>query len=338
MDPLLVTIVSFGLIFVVTAALANGLSITRASIGGPLKAHRQLNVMMVIGNFLVLPALLIGLAAMLPFSTQVKIAVVALAVNAGAPFIPWLVSLARGNLGYSVASVLLLTVATIVVLPLTLPPLTHALASSVDISVWTVLWPLLLFIALPMAVGFVVRARWPQLAAQGLVYLGPISIAFLTVHIVLFMAFTWADVKSIGWAVVAFAVVFPLAGMLIGYLLSPPYVLSPIPPTDKRRGSKIVSVVATAQQNTGAAICVAIFAYSKYTIAGDYILIGALTTIVVVMLVMAELGERFDKSNPVAATPAEAPAPAAGAAPAAAPAPAQIATRPGVAQRAQGDL
>ena len=70
--------------------------------------------------------------------------------------------------------------------------------------------------------------------------------------------------------------------MLVGYLLSPPYILSPVPAADPHRGSKIVSVVAVAQQNTGAVICCAIFAFGKYTVAGDMMLLGAIMTIVVV--------------------------------------------------------
>ena len=129
----------------------------------------------------------------------------------------------------------------------------------------------------------------------GMVYLGPLSITFLMVHIILFLGYTWQDVVGIGWTVAAFALVFPLAGMLVGYLLSPPYVLSPVPPANPHRGGKIVSSVSVAQQNTGAAICVAIFAFSPFTVAGDYILIGALTTILVVTVVMALLGSRLDK-------------------------------------------
>lgn len=307
MDPLLVVIVSFGLIFTVTAALATGLSVTAAGVSAPLKAHRQLNIMMVISNFIILPALLIGLTALLPFEPQVKMAIAALALNAGAPFIPWLVSLAKGNLPYSVAIVPVLTILTIIVLPLALPPVLNALDTNADINTWIVLWPLLLFILLPMVVGIIIRATTPKLAMAGMVYLGPLSITFLMVHIILFLGYTWQDVLGIGWTVAAFALVLPLGGMLVGYLLSPPYVLSPMKPADPHRGGKIVSSVSVAQQNTGAAICVAIFAFSPFTVAGDYILIGALTTIVVVMVVMAFLGSRLDKKAGTAVPAAEAP-------------------------------
>jgi len=130
--------------------------------------------------------------------------------------------------------------------------------------------------------------------------------------------------------------------MLVGYLLSPPYVLSPVPAADPHRGSKIVSMVAVAQQNTGAVICCAIFAFGKYTVAGDYMLLGAIVTIIVVLLVMAELGARFEKKQSVApsvpsagllvaaATSAVAPAAPTPSGPASSPS-------PGVPQVPQGD-
>jgi bile acid:Na+ symporter, BASS family len=311
MDPLLLVIISFGLIFVVTASLGNGLAVTPKSIGGPLRGHRQLNVMLLLSNFIVLPVLLIGLAAIIPFAPQVKMAIIALALCAGAPFIPWLVGLAKGNLGYSVAVVILLTVVTLIVMPFALPWMLNALKTGATPSVWLVAWPMLLFILVPLVIGMVIRARLPQLAGQIGPYLGPISITFLLVHIILFIGFSWVDFKTLmGNGVVAFVFVFPLAGMLIGYLLSPPYLLSPVPPANPHRGSKIVSAVAVAQQNTGAVICCAIFALGKYTVAGDMMLLGAIVTIIVVTLWMAELGRRVEKKQEAAAASPQSNPPA----------------------------
>jgi BASS family bile acid:Na+ symporter len=233
-------------------------------------------------------------------------AIAALALSAGAPFIPWLVSLAKGDLAYSGSAVILLTLGTFIVLPLALPPVLTLLGTGATPSMWLVLWPMLLFMALPLAVGMFIRARYLNLAMALGPYLGPISITFLVVHITLFIGYTWSDVVSLaGGGVLAFALVFPLAGMLIGYLLSPPYVLSPVPAADPQRGTKIVSAVAVAQQNTGAAICCAIFPLGVYTVAGDFILVGAITTIIVVMFAMAELGARFEKHQPAAPAPAQ---------------------------------
>jgi len=349
MSPLLVVIVTFGLIFVVTATLGQGFSVTRESLAAPLRAHSQLNVMLLISSFIVLPAALIGLGALLPFDNQVKMAIIVLAMCGGAPFVPWLVSLAKGNLGYSVAATTLLLVATFIVLPLTVPPLERALNTGAHVSVWRIAWPMLLFMLLPFLVGIVIRGRYPSLMMAIAPWLGPLSITFLVVHITLFIGYSWSEFLSIaGYGQMAFTLAFPLFGMLVGYLLSPPYILSPVKPADPHRGSKIVSVVAVAQQNTGAVICCAIFAFGKYGVAGDYMLLGAILTIVVVTAVMAELGARFEKKQGVAPaapqgntvrTPTPAPVSSVAARAVAEPALAGVGSTPshGVPQMPQGD-
>jgi bile acid:Na+ symporter, BASS family len=320
MSPLLVVIVTFGLIFVVTATLGQGMSITGESLRAPLKAHSQLNVMLLISTFVVLPALLIGLAAILPFDKQVKMAIIVLAMCGGAPFVPWIVSLAKGNLGYSVAATTMLLVATLVVLPLTVPPLERALNTGAKISVWHVAWPLLVFMLVPFAIGVLIRARYPSLMMAIAPWLGPLSITFLTVHICLFIGYSWSQFLSIaGYGQMAFTLMFPLGGMLIGFLLSPPYLLNPTPAADPHRGSKIVSAVAVAQQNTGAVICCAIFPFGAYLVAGDMMLLGAIVTIIVVTAVMAEVGVRFEKAHGLAPAAPQA-SPAGGATPVSAPA------------------
>jgi len=173
MNPLLVTIIGFGLIFIVTAALGNGLSITAPAIMGPLRAHTQLDVMLILSNFIVVPVLVIGLTALLPFDPQIKMAFAALALTAGAPFIPWLVSLAKGDLAYSGATVLLLTIGTWIVLPLALPVVLTALGTGATPSVWLLLWPMLLFMLLPLVAGVFIRNRYPRLAME----IGPWSSA-----------------------------------------------------------------------------------------------------------------------------------------------------------------
>ena len=301
MSPLLVVIVSFGLIFVVTATLGQGLGVTRQSMSAPLRAHSQLNVMLFLSTFILVPAVMIGLAALLPFDNQVKMAIIVLGICGGAPFVPWLVSLGKGNIPYSAAATNMLLVATLIILPLVIPPLQHLLKTGAKVSVWHIAWPLLLFMLLPFVVGIIIRARSLSLTMALGTWLGPVSITFLLAHIVLFIGYSWHDFVSIaGYGQMAFALAFPLVGMLIGFLLSPPYILSPVPAADPHRGSKIASVVVVAQQNTGAVICCAIFAFGKYVVAGDYLLLGAIVTIVVVTLVMAELGARFEKKQSLA--------------------------------------
>jgi BASS family bile acid:Na+ symporter len=320
MDPLLIVIVTFGLIFVVTASFAQGLSMTFASFKVGWRAHAQLNVMLLISNFILMPALLIGIASLVHFNPQVKMAIIVLALSAGAPFIPWLVSKGRGDIPYSVVVSFGLLLVTIVVLPLALPPLLRALDTGATPSTWLVAYPMLLFILVPLAIGMICKARYPELVAEVGPWLGPISLTFLVVHVCLYLGYSWSDFLSLaGGGQVAFTLAFPAAGLLIGYLLSPPYVLSPVPTADPQRGTKIVSAVSVAQQNTGAVICCAIFPLGPYLVAGDYVLFGAIITIVVVLIAMLEVGRRH-VTRPTVVIPAEPAVPVTTGAPAPQPA------------------
>lgn len=311
MDPLLVVIVTFGLIFVVAASLGQGFAMTTEGFWDTLGAKGQSNVMLLISNFIVVPALMIGLASLIDFDPQVKMGIVVLAITAGSPFIPWLVARAKGDIAYSAVVAFGLSLVTIVVVPLAMPPLLRALDTGASPSVWTVAWPLLLFILLPLVVGMICRARYPEIVAEVGPWLGPLSVTFLVVHVSLYVGYSWDDFLSLtAGGDYAFALAFPLAGLLIGYLLSPPYVLSPVPAAHPHRGAKIVSAVAVAQQNTGAVICCLIFPLGDYLVAGDFGLLGAVLTIVVVLAAMLELGKRFMEKHATASAPA-APAPAA---------------------------
>ena len=68
-----------------------------------------------------------------------------------------------------------------------------------------------------------------------------------------------------------------------------------------------MSTVAVAEQNTGAVICCLIFPLGPYLVAGDFGLLGAVLTIVVVTVVMLELGKRFAEHRAPAAQLAALP-------------------------------
>jgi BASS family bile acid:Na+ symporter len=261
-----------------------------------------------------MPALLIGLASLIDLNPQVKMAIVVLAITAGSPFIPYLVAKGKGDMGYGVAVSFGLTLVTLVVTPLALPPLLRALDTGASPGVWHVAWPLLLFVLAPLVVGMICRARYPEIVAEVGPWLGPLSVTFLVVHVCLYIGYSWSEFLSLaGYGQIAFALVFPLAGLLVGYLLSPPYVLSPVPAANPQRASKIVSSVSVAEQNTCVVICCAIFPLGPYLVAGDYVLLSAVLTIVIVLAFMLELGVRFAKKTAVvpsraAGTPPVAPA------------------------------
>jgi BASS family bile acid:Na+ symporter len=294
MSPITVEIITFGLIFTILATLAEGLSTTVESFTAGFYGRGQSLVMLLLAKLLVIPVLLISLAALLPFGAEIKMAVCTCALTAGPPFILWVGSLARVQLPYATSATLLLTVLTFLLVPFTLPAALRILGTGVTVSPWAVAWPILVFMVLPLALGLVIRARYLELAHDILPYLGPISITALLVHITLFLTANWSRFTSLFLTgVLVFAIAIPVLSMLIGFFLSPPYVLSPIPLTRQDREVKVVSVVSTSLVNVGVTILCAVFALAPYALAGVAIVVFALTTLIITALVMAEVGRRF---------------------------------------------
>ena len=325
-------IVVFGLLFVAAAALANGFSVTPASVWAPIKKNIQLSVFALIGNFVILPALVVGFLLAINLGSQMKIAFGLLALVAGAPFVAWMVSLGKGNVMYGASMSFMLMIFTVAFMPLLLPVELRWMDTGVSVSTWTLYKPMLLFLLLPLVLGMLYRWRHPDLAMKGATWLGPLSVIFLVVHIALMFATYWSYfIHEFGSGDIAFTVGFGLAGLLIGWVLSPPYIMSPMKSLlPQHYGTKLASEIGTAQKGSQMLICSLIFAFGRYPVAGVMALASSVVTILLILWFSPEMGKREAKHLALAAptegspsaptSPPPPQAPAAVAIPAAAPA------------------
>src|SRR5690348_9942794 len=108
------------LIFVVSSMLAMGLGLAVGEIVAPLRNVRRI-VMSLLANFVVVPLIALALAALLRLDQPLGVGLLLLGSAAGAPFLPKLAQLAKGNLAFAVGLMVLLMVITIGYLPLVLP-------------------------------------------------------------------------------------------------------------------------------------------------------------------------------------------------------------------------
>ena len=261
----IIEIVAFGLLFVMTAALANGLSVTPAMVVGPLRQNVQLSVFALIGNFIVIPAMVIGFFLAVDMNPQVKMAFALLALVAGAPFVAWMTSLGKGNIGYGASLSFMLMIVTIVLMPLALPHVLSWLDTGAKPSTWTLYWPLLAFLLLPLVIGMLVRARHPAFAMQAATWLAPLSIVFLLIHIMLMFVAYWSDFTAeFHTGAIAFTIGFAIVPIVVGYILAPPYILSPMKAPNQHYGTKLASAIGTAQKGSQPLICSLIFALGMY--------------------------------------------------------------------------
>jgi predicted Na+-dependent transporter len=303
LPPLSAIIVAFGLIFVITAALASGLSVTVDSLVKPLRTHAALTSLVIIGNYVFIPGMMIGFLLGVHLGTQPEMGFALLGLAAGSSFAAWITSLGVGDVPVATSLALMLTVLTMAVVPLGLPGVLSLLDTHVTVSAWTFAWPLLAFIAVPLVAGVAYRARYPRHAAQAVGWLGPVSLAAFLVHVMLVYTTYWGDfIHKLGGGDIAVTLAFPFVALTVGYILSPPYVLSPVKPANPRRGSKLAAAIATAQRGTVAVVCSVAVAFRAYPIAGVAALTSTVVTLFILAVLASEWGRDYTRKTPAPPT------------------------------------
>ena len=248
-----VMITAFGLLFVIGNSLGLGLTLQIGRMLAEFFRNWRFAARVLLINFVILPALIIGFAALVHIPADIKIGYCIVALAAGAPFAPMLTKLAKGDVAASTNLFVVLIVGTIVVVPLALPPTVHALVSAVPrIPIWSVAWPLLLFVLLPVFIGCVLRLRYP--AAQHAER--PLQLISLTCLLLYTNVFIVSNLHGFatawGSGTYAAAVVVPILGIVLGSLISRNNV-----------GARRASVITTAQRSISGAIVVTIFNYPQ---------------------------------------------------------------------------
>src|SRR6478609_8183278 len=163
-----VLINGFGLLFVILNSFGLGLRIEVGKLLAEAFAHWKIAVWALVINFVIIPLVFIGylltIASSIPGEIKVGFCVAALC--AGMPFAPLLARVAKADVSVSTTLLVVLTVATIVALPIGLPLAIDAVDAQLKTSVWDVAWPLLLFLLLPLVLGCAFRVGWPDLTEE----------------------------------------------------------------------------------------------------------------------------------------------------------------------------
>src|SRR5687767_8591396 len=97
------------LIFVLSSMLATGLGLTVSEIITPLRNVR-LVVLSLLANFVVMPLAAVALTSLFRLDQPLGVGLLLLGTAAGAPFLPKLAQLAKGNLAFAVGLMVMLMV------------------------------------------------------------------------------------------------------------------------------------------------------------------------------------------------------------------------------------
>jgi BASS family bile acid:Na+ symporter len=114
----------------------------------------------VVWSFAIGPAVAMLLAKGLPLAEPYALGLILLGLAPCAPFVPLLSEKAGADLNYVAAYLLLASLGTLIILPIMIP----VLAPELTADAWTIAKPLLLYIALPLAIGICVRLAARALA------------------------------------------------------------------------------------------------------------------------------------------------------------------------------
>jgi len=301
---LVIVVVTFGLLFVVTASLVWG---GKSSVGGLadlFRKNRRQTVLALLANFVVLPALVFLSLKALNFSAQINAGFALLSMVAGAPFVTIMSKLAKThpqNQEYVSHLAFLEILVTIPYVTIFLPLDLRGLDTGIHVHDWQILWPLLVFILLPLAIGMFLNARYPELAEEMTKWLAPISLIAIVLHVSLYMAAFWTTLENeFGTGGFLYSIGFAIAGWLAGY-----YLCHPALSKSSERGPRVDVAIATAQKGSQAAIATLVFAFGVYYVTGVAVLASSIITIVLVILASAELGRSVKgHATPRIASPA----------------------------------
>jgi BASS family bile acid:Na+ symporter len=229
------------LAFVLSSMLAIGLSLSLRQILAPLR-NARLILLALLANFVLVPATAVAISRLLRLDQSLGIGLLLLGSAAGAPFLPKLASLAKGDLAFSVGLMVMLMVLTVAYMPLALP----LLLEGVSVDPLKIARSLVLLMLLPLGVGLAVKARFAWFAEEWRGPLNRLSSLSLTLLIVLLLLTNIHNVVALfGTRGILASILFLIGGASIGWALGGPAF-----------GTKGVLALGTAQRNIAAALVV----------------------------------------------------------------------------------
>jgi BASS family bile acid:Na+ symporter len=264
------------LVFVIASMFSLGLSLTMKQIIDPLRNARMV-ILALVANFIIVPILAYALALLFNLDDSLRTGLILLSTAAGAPFLPKLVDVAKGNIAFSVGLMVLLMVVTIIYLPLVLP----LLLGDVQVNPWDIAQSLIIMMLIPLAVGLFIKARYEEAADKIQPTFGMASNIALLVLVVLGLVLNFSSmIALVGTFVILAGILFVLISVLVGYFMG-----------GSDPGDKSVMGLGTAQRNVSAALVVAGQNFGADVLT--YVLVMAIISLVLLMPAAGELGKRM---------------------------------------------
>jgi BASS family bile acid:Na+ symporter len=262
--------------FVVSSMLAMGAGLTVSQISEPLR-NARLVILAPLANFVLMPLGAVVLTKVLWLDEAFGVGLLLLGCAAGAPFLPKLAELAKGNLAFAVGAMVLLMVVTVGYLPIALP----LMLPGVTVDPWNIARSLVVLMLLPLGAGLFLKARYGELASRVKPMLDWISNVSLILLVLLITAANIDKVLQVfGTRGILAGVLFIALGFGIGWLLGGP-------DADTRR----VMALGTGQRNIAAALVVASQSFSDPKVV-VMVIVVAIVGLIILMPLSRALANR----------------------------------------------
>ncbi len=243
-------------------------------------------------GFIVGPAVAYLITLIIPLEYPYAIGLILLGMAPCAPFVPVFVDRAKGDLGYTGAFMLLVSLGTIVFMPLAVPFLVKGLS----VSAWTIAKPLLVVILIPLSIGMAIRQYASGIALKIQPVVKKITALFTIATFVLIIIVYGQGIVSVAGSL-AVASQFILFFILTAF----PYWFG----FGMRHDQKIVLSIGLSTRNLGAAIA-PLFSVAEIDQRAIVMVVLALPTMVLFALLAVKwFGKRGSSDQ---AAPATSPA------------------------------
>jgi len=270
------------LTFILTSMLAMGLSLTIKQIMDPLR-NTRLVLLALLANFILVPALAYLITKVIPLDDGLATGLILVGAAAGAPFLPKLVQVAKGNAAFSVGLMTLLMVVTVIYLPVVLP----LLLPGASVSPWDIAKSLITTMLVPLGIGLFIKARYSDTAASLYPHMSQISSLAIVLMLVTILVIEFDTIiGTIGTGGLLAALIFLVGALVIGLLLG-----------GKDSNMRPVMGLGTAQRNLAAAMLVAVQSFSDDANVLVMVMLVAILGLILLMVVGGEMGKRVQAQD-----------------------------------------
>lgn len=268
------------LVFVICSMLSMGLSLTMAEITAPLK-NTSLVIKSLVASFVLVPILGFALVQFMPITEGAGIGLIIVACAAGAPFLPKLVQIAKGDIAFGVGLMTLLMVVTVIYMPFVLPLLLQGVA----VDALAIASSLFFQMLVPLGIGLFIKARYEETAANIQPTFAQASNFALILLMVLALVLNFeAFTGAFGSFSILASLLFIIGAFVIGYLLGGPGM-----------DTRSVVSLGTAQRNLAAAMIVAAGNFTDPDVL-TVVMIVAIIGLILLMVVGGEMGKRAEQN------------------------------------------